>query len=414
MLLRARIVLPISSPPIADGAVLISGNRVAALGPWRELFHSAAAPATDLGEVILMPGLVNAHCHLDYTDMAGQSAPKQFPDWIKGLIARKAAASYADYAQAWLHGAAMLLRAGVTTVGDIEAVPELLPEVWSSTPLRVGSFLEMTCVRSRRDPDAILQEAAAKIAALRPERGFAGLSPHALYSTTPDLLRASAELAARHHWRVTMHVAESVDEFEMYARGRGALFDWLQSQRSMSDCGHGTPVEQVRRYGLLNERFLAIHANYLQPADVEALAQSRSSVVHCPRSHAYFRHQRFPCNELAAARVNVCLGTDSLASVAPERPPAELSLFAEMQAFARANPGVAPSAILRLATCNGARALGLEGRIGEIAQNSFADLITIPFSGNIGQAEAAVVQHRGDVDGSMIDGKWAGKRLKPG
>jgi cytosine/adenosine deaminase-related metal-dependent hydrolase len=407
MLLRARIVLPISSPPIADGAVLISGNRVAALGPWRDLSHSAAAPATDLGGVILMPGLVNAHCHLDYTDMAGQSAPKQFPDWIKGLIARKAAASYADYAQAWLRGAAMLLRSGVTTVGDIEAVPELLPEVWSSTPLRVGSFLEMTCVRSQRDPGAILQEAAAKIAALRPERGFAGLSPHALYSTTPDLLRASAELAARHHWRVTMHVAESIEEFEMYACGRGAFFDWLQNQRNMSDCGQGTPVEQVRRRGLLNERFLAIHANYLQPADVEALARSR--VVHCPRSHAYFRHQRFPCDELAAARVNICLGTDSLASVAPARPPAELSLFAEMQAFAGANPGVTPAAILRLATCNGARALGLEGRVGEIAQNSFADLITIPFSGDIGLAEAAVVQHLGDVAGSMINGKWAGK-----
>jgi cytosine/adenosine deaminase-related metal-dependent hydrolase len=407
MLLRARILLPISSPPIADGAVLISGNRVAALGRWRDLSREAAEPAADLGPVILMPGLVNAHCHLDYTDMAGQPAPKQFPDWIKGLLARKAAASYADYAQAWLRGAAMLLRTGVTTVGDIEAVPELLPDVWSSTPLRVASFLEMTCVRSRRNPAAILRDAAAKIAALRPERGFAGLSPHALYSTTPDLLRASAELAARHRWRVTMHVAESVDEFEMYADGRGALFDWLKSQRDMSDCGHGTPVEQVRRCGLMGERFLAIHANYLQPADIEALGQTHSSVVHCPRSHAYFRHQPFLYNELAAARVNVCLGTDSLASVTPTRPPGlELNLFTEMQTFAESNPGVTPSEILRLATCNGARALGLQGSVGEMAQNSFADLITIPYSGNIGEAESAAVQHRGEVAGSMIEGKW--------
>ena len=409
MLLRARILLPISSPPIADGAVLISGNRVAALGRWRDLSREAAEPAADLGQVILMPGLVNAHCHLDYTDMAGQPAPKQFPDWIKGLLARKAAASYADYAQAWLRGAAMLLRTGVTTVGDIEAVPELLPDVWSSTPLRVASFLEMTCVRSRRDPAAIVREAAAKIAALRPERGFAGLSPHALYSTTPDLLRASAELAARHRWRVTMHVAESIDEFEMYAHGRGSFFDWLQSQRDMSDCGHGTPVEQVRRCGLMGERFLAIHANYLQPADIEALGQTQSSVVHCPRSHAYFRHQPFLYNELAAARVNVCLGTDSLASVTPTRPPGpELNLFTEMQTFAEANPGVTPSDILRLATINGARALGLQGSVGEVAQNSFADLITIPYSGKIGEAESAVVQHRGDVAGSMIEGKWVG------
>jgi cytosine/adenosine deaminase-related metal-dependent hydrolase len=407
MLLRARILLPISSPPVADGAVLISGNRVAALGRWRDLSHAASEPAADLGQVILMPGLVNAHCHLDYTDMAGQPAPKQFPDWIKGLLARKAAASYADYAQAWLRGAAMLLRTGVTTVGDIEAVPELLPDVWSSTPLRVASFLEMTCVRSRRDPAAVVREAAAKIAALRPERGFAGLSPHALYSTTPDLLRASAELAARHRWRVTMHVAESIDEFEMCVHGRGRLFDWLKGQRDMSDCGHGTPVEQVGRCGLMGERFLAIHANYLQPADIEALAQTRSSVVHCPRSHAYFRHQPFPYNELAAARVNVCLGTDSLASVAPTRPAGpELNLFTEMQTFAESNPGVRPSDILRLATCNGGRALGLQGSVGEMAKNSFADLITIPYSGKIGEAESAVVQHRGDVTHSMIEGKW--------
>ena len=413
MLLRARILLPISSPPIADGAVLISGNRVAALGRWRDLTREAAEPAAepaaDLGQVILMPGLVNAHCHLDYTDMAGQPAPKQFPDWIKGLLARKAAASYADYAQAWLRGAAMLLRTGVTTVGDIEAVPELLPDVWSSTPLRVASFLEMTCVRSRRDPAAVVREAAAKIAALRPERGFAGLSPHALYSTTPDLLRASAELAARHRWRVTMHVAESIDEYEMYAHCRGPMFDWLKNQRDMSDCGHGTPVEQVRRCGLMGDRFLAIHANYLQPADIEALGQTQSSVVHCPRSHAYFRHQPFLYNELAAARVNVCLGTDSLASVSPTRPPGpELNLFTEMQTFAEANPGVTPAGILRLATINGARALGLQGSVGEVAQNSFADLITIPYSGKIGEAESAVVQHRGDVAHSMIEGKWMG------
>jgi cytosine/adenosine deaminase-related metal-dependent hydrolase len=335
--------------------------------------------------------------------MGGQPAPKQFPDWIKGLLARKAAASYADYAQAWLRGAAMLVRTGVTTVGDIEAVPELLPDVWSSTPLRVGSFLEMTGVRSGRDPAAILQEAATKVFALRTTRGFAGLSPHALYSTSPQLLRASAELAARHRWRVTMHVAESQDEFEMYVYARGPLFDWLKSQRDMLDCGHGTPVEQIRRCGLLGERFLAVHANYLLPADIEALAQSRSSVVHCPRSHAYFGHQPFPYHDLVAAGVNVCLGTDSLASVTPARPSAlELNLFTEMQTFAGANPGVSPGEIVRMATTNGARALGLQGSVGEIAQDAFADLIAIPYNGAIEETESAILQHRGNVAHSMI------------
>jgi cytosine/adenosine deaminase-related metal-dependent hydrolase len=407
MLLRARIVLPISSPPIADGAVLISGNRVTALGRWNEFSSAAGKSVTDLGPVILMPGLVNAHCHLDYTDMGGQPAPKQFPDWIKGLLARKAAASYADYAQAWLRGAAMLVRTGVTTVADIEAVPELLPDVWSSTPLRVCSFLEMTGVRSGRDAAAIVQEAAAKINSLRPKRGFTGLSPHAPYSTMPALWQGAAQEAGRHQWRVTMHLAESIDELEMYLHCRGPLFDWLKNQRDMSDCGQGTPVQQIRRSGLLGERFLAIHANYLQPADVAALAESGSSVVHCPRSHAYFRHEPFLYDELVAAGVNVCLGTDSLASVIPERAPGpELNLFTEMQTFAGAHPGVSPSVILRLATCNGARALGLQGSVGEIAPDSFADLIAIPFSGTMEEADSAVVHFGGKVERSMIDGRW--------
>jgi aminodeoxyfutalosine deaminase len=407
MLLRARIVLPISRPPIADGAVLISENRVAAVGRWHDLSHSATAPVTDLGQVILLPGLVNAHCHLDYTDMGGQPAPKQFPDWIKGLLARKAAASYADYAQSWLRGAAMLLRNGVTTVGDIEAVPELLPDVWSSTPLRVASFLEMTGVQSRRDPGAIVQEAAAKITSLRPVRGFVGLSPHAVYSTTPALLRATANLAALQNWRTTMHVAESIDELEMCLHRRGLLFDWLKNQRDMSDCGNVTPVQQVRRCGLLGENFLAIHANCLDAADIAALAESRSHVVHCPRSHAYFQHAPFPYKELAAAGVNVCLGTDSLASILPpRRGKAELNMFAEMRAFAASHPDVAPDNIVRMATERGARALGMQQRVGGIFQGGAADLTAIPFAGKAADAWEAVVHHTGDVSACMINGRW--------
>src|SRR5580658_10279129 len=170
MLLRARIVLPISTPPIENGAVLLSQNRVAAIGSWRDLAPGAHEPALDLGPVILLPGLVNAHCHLDYTEMTGLPPQKQFPDWIKGLLALKAGASYTEYAQAWLRGANMLKRTGTTTVADIEAVPELLPEVWSSTPLRVFSFLEMTGVKSKRKPSEILREAAAKIKSLSSAR----------------------------------------------------------------------------------------------------------------------------------------------------------------------------------------------------------------------------------------------------
>jgi aminodeoxyfutalosine deaminase len=407
MLLRARIVLPVCQPPVDDGAVLLSQNRIAAVGPWRELAGRGTGTRVDLGAAVLLPGLINAHCHLDYTDMAGLPPQKQFPDWIKGLLALKAACSYTDYAAAWLRGAKMLARTGTTTVADIEAVPELLPEVWSSTPLRVVSFLEMTGIKSRRKPEEILQEAAAKLGSLSPARGFVGLSPHALYSTAPALLRQTAELARRRRWRLAMHVAESIDEFDMYRHRRGAMFDWLRKQREMSDCGAGTPVAQIGSCGLLGPNFLAVHANYLEGGDMAALAKARASVVHCPRSHAYFGHQPFPSRELAAAGVNVCLGTDSLASVKTTgRGKPELNMFAEMRAFAVSRPDLAPGEVVRMATQAGARALGWQARVGAFFPHALADLIALPFGGKTEEASAAVVHHTGPLLAAMIDGQW--------
>ena len=407
MLLRARILLPISAPPVENGAVLLSKNRIVALGGWRDLAARTREPAVDLGPVILLPGLINAHCHLDYTDMTGLPPQKQFPDWIKGLLALKAAASYTDYAEAWLRGARMLARTGTTTVADVEAVPELLPEVWSSTPLRVFSFLELTGVKSHRQPAEILHEAAAKLKSLASARGSAGLSPHALYSTPPDLLRQTAALARRRKWRVTMHVAESLAESEMYTGRRGPMFDWLKRQRDMSDCQHRTPLQQARRYGLLGENFLAVHANYLDDADIAALAESGSSVVHCPQSHAYFGHAPFPFQKLHDAGVNVCLGTDSLASVLmTRRAKPELNMFTEMRTFAAAHPDVSPETIVRMATQHGARALGWEKQVGGIFEHALADLITIPFHGKTEESWSAAVHHTGPITASMIDGKW--------
>src|SRR5882724_12363683 len=210
MFLRARLVVPVSRPPIKDGAVLISGNRITAVGPWRDLSEGHDEIHRDLGEVILLPGLVNAHCHLDYTSMAGQfPPPRTFTDWIKLITSTKAEWRYSEFAESWVNGAKMLVRSGTTTVGDIENLPELLPEVWDATPLRVISFLEMTGVKSRRKPRLILQEAIEKIDGLPSSRCLAGLSPHAPYSTQPELLRLSSEIARKRDWRLCTHVAES-------------------------------------------------------------------------------------------------------------------------------------------------------------------------------------------------------------
>jgi len=410
MILRARIVLPITRPPIEDAAVAVSRGRLVAVGRWKEVAAHMDGPVTDLGDVVLLPGLINPHCHLDYTDMAGLLPPmRSFSDWIKAITALKGSWSDAEFARSWRNGADMLLRTGTTTVGDIEAVPNLLPDVWQHTPLRVCSFLEMTGVKSRRQPRWILDEALAKARATRHRRSRVWLSPHAPYSTTPELLRLSTRAARRRHWPLTTHVAESEEEFRMFTEGRGPMFDWLKrNERDMSDCGAGSPVQHLERLGCLGPHLLAIHLNYLAPGDAALLARRGVHVVHCPRSHAYFRHEAFPHEELMRERVNLCLGTDSLATVLKRRKErVELNFFAEMQALAAEVPGLWPNTLLRMVTVNAATALGLQGRAGELGPGAWADLIASPFAGPARHVHEAVLHNPASVMASMIGGRWA-------
>ncbi len=404
------MVLPISQPPIPNGAVLIAGNRIVAVGKWRALAALKPHAVVDLGEMLLMPGLINAHCHLDYTDMAGQFLPpKIFSDWLKVITATKAGWTFSDYAQSWIRGAEMLVRTGTTTVADIEAVPQLLPEVWGATPLRVISFLEMIGFRPEREPAAILKDALERIGALRASRCRAWLSPHATYTTTPELLRLSMETSRRHKWRFVTHVAESEMEYDMFARGRGGMFEWLKrSGRDMSDCGKGSPVRHLERSGALRSSLLAVHVNYLGRDDAGLLGRRGVHVVHCPRSHDYFRHAAFPLRRLLRSGVNICLGTDSLASVYKGRKQTvELSMFDEMRMLKKNQPALSAKKIVRMATMNGAAALGLAGQAGELAAHAYADLIALPFSGRNRDVHDAVLQHTGNVAASMIGGRWA-------
>jgi cytosine/adenosine deaminase-related metal-dependent hydrolase len=403
VILRARIVLPLTQPPIEDGAVLVKRGLIEKVGKWKDLQREDGARSLDLGEVVLLPGLVNAHCHLDYSGMRIARGGKSFTQWAQTIIKEKSDWDIADYRKSWVRGARMLAATGTTTVADIEAVPQLLPWAWKQTPLRVFSFLEMTGVASGCRPAQILSEALKHSSRLtiedrRSKIENIGLSPHALYSTVPELLRLIARRSRK--LRVTMHVAESTEEMAMFSRRKGELFEWLSRVRDMSDCGGVTPVEAVRRAGLLGPNFLAVHANYLTNDDVAILTRSKASVVHCPSSHAYFGHARFPYEKLARAGVNLCVGTDSMASMR-ER---ELNMLTEMQQFARIHPNVLPAKVLCMATLNGARALGMEGKIGELKRGAFADLIAIPFTGRAIDAETCILYGTA-VSMVMVDGQ---------
>lgn len=409
-ILRAAWVLPVVRPPIRDGAVWIQGDRIRCVARWDELPHRPSVPVLDLGEALILPGLINAHCHLDYTDMAGRLPPRRsFTDWIKLITLAKGEWSLEDFRRSWLHGAAMLLRTGTTTVADVEAVPELLPDCWDRTPLRVFSFLEMTGIRARRDPAEVLAEALYKVGQLRHPRCRAGLSPHAPYSTRLELLHRAVAAARQHGLLLMTHVAESEEEFAMFVHASGPMYDWLRrNDRDMRDCGGVTPVRHLHQIGYLGPNLLAVHMNYLGRGDATLLARHDVTVIHCPRSHRYFQHRPFPWRRLLQAGVRICVGTDSLATVPKDgKQPLELSLFDELRELRRTQPWLGPTQLLRMVTLHPARALGMQGQLGELSPGAFADLMVIRTE-KLRSARAAyeaIISHRGPVEAVYIGGE---------
>lgn len=296
MLLRARVVLPISSPPISDGFVRVAGNQIAEVGRWTDCADCSGME--DLGEVILMPGLVNAHCHLDYSDFIGAiPPPRSFTDWIGAIVDLKRDMTPASHCRSWLNGAAQSLAHGVTTLGNIETSWHHLPDLWRQTPLRFVSFLELIVLREESDSRKALAEALDWAQANPPPRGRLGLSPHAPYTTKPDLLEACAGLEG---WPLAMHIAESREEMEMFAEAKGLLHEKMTGAgRSEIDCGHRSPLAQVVASGLLKENLLIVHGNYLDNEDITSAVRAGAGVVHCPRSHKYFGHEAFRFGDLA-------------------------------------------------------------------------------------------------------------------
>jgi aminodeoxyfutalosine deaminase len=386
MIIRARCLLPMTAPLIDNGALAVENGRIQWLGPWRSCPPEYSKDVLDLGEVVLMPGLINAHCHLDYTNMAGQiPPPKLFPDWVKTILSFKAHWSFSEFAESWLNGARMLVHSGTTLTVDVESAPELPAETWKTTPLRIVSCYEITGVKSQHPPRELLADALHWLETLPELDGKEGaISPHALYSTTPELMRQATQFARDHNLTVTTHLAESESEFQMFTDARGPFFDWLKGQRNMSDCGHGSPVQLAHEYGLLNEKFIAVHVNYLAPGDAALLGNARATAVHCPRSHEYFAHARFPFEDLKKAGVRVCLGTDSLASSRKERgAPPRLDLWDEMRLFARHYPAVSPREIFEMVTVLPAQSLGKSADAGALQTKALADCVALTYSGPV-------------------------------
>ncbi len=392
--LRSRLILPLSSPPVEDGMVCIEGGKIAHVGRWD------GSAATDLGEVILMPGLINAHCHLDYTVMRGAILRNNsFTQWVRRINEIKRTLSDDDYLASIAAGFAELQLSGTTSVFNIESFPELMVRM-PPPPLRTWWFYEMMDVRNRLHTEDVVAGALSFFESRPGWEGGFGLSPHAPYTASPDLYRLAAFCCEKYGMPFTTHVAESDEEYLMFRHGSGPMHGFLSGLgRNMSDTGSATPLARLIGENALPDGTLLAHMNHLEESDWTLLAGRRFSVVHCPCCHEYFEREPFDVGRFLREGINVSLGTDSLASNR------KLNLFAEMQCLAENHPGLRADTILDMVTRNPAAAIGMSGRLGVLAAGAEADLIAIPFSGPAAVAVDAVVHHAGPVRWHMVAGR---------
>ena len=373
---HARWVVPVATPPIADGTVITEGDRIVWVGQRSDAPSGGSDEA--LGDCILTPGLVNAHTHLDLTVMRGFLEELSFFDWVRTLThAKRAVLTDGDLRDAAMLGVAEGLAAGITTFGDTS--DSIAPfDALRSLGARGIAFREVFGP-DPSDAGTALTQLQAQVAIMRgraDSRVRVGVSPHAPYSVSDALFAAVAEWAARDALPVAVHIAESDDEEALVVRGAGPFAGHLAGRHVPVAPRAVRPVVLLEQTGLVRAGTLLIHCVHATAADIGRIADAGCGVAHCPASNAKLGHGVAPLTAFVAAGVRVGLGSDSMAANNTMDLLGEARLAVlQQRARTKRSDAIPARTAFRLATLGGAEALRLDDEIGTLAPGKQADLV---------------------------------------
>ncbi len=389
MLLTARYVLPVSGPHIENGAVLVRGAEIAAVGDADAL--KAAHPdeeVRDYGHAALMPGFIDLHTHLEFSAMRGLVDDVPYSQWKIQLMDLESRFDSQDWEDASLLGAMEAVESGITTLADITESGASARSA-AKAGLRGFIYREVSTMDKARVPE-VMAAADEDIAEWRELRGDGrleiGIAPHSTYTCHPELFQSVADYAVRGNIPVSMHVAGSRDEYDFVKYGSSRLAVEFRDRYGTGDIGWlptGVgPVRYILQWGLMDvPNMLAVHCTQVDDADVEVLAGNDVAIAHCPRCNAKLGMGMAPLGQFLHAGIRVGIGTDSPASNNT------MDMFDEMRIGLLLQRAVAgheqffiARQFVKLATLDAARALRIDDRVGSLEPGKQADIIAVDMS----------------------------------
>ncbi|OYP37284.1 hypothetical protein CGZ80_05660 [Rhodopirellula sp. MGV] len=356
------------SPPIENALITFVEGTIVEIKPA----GTDPVQAIDLGDVAVLPKLVNAHTHLEFSDCESPIGTPgiALADWIGEVMRARGQTDLAARQANIAKGLAESVAGGVGLIADIATTPSTYPPLEDfavqGNPVRIVSFAEILGLSSERG-DERFQSAVRHCDSLdrQGDRCQPAISPHAPYSTPIDLVRRGVELASHSAdgMLVAMHLAESPEERELLANGTGRFAEVLKNAGLWRDglfpVSATEPILEYLRILASAPRSLAVHGNDFRADEIDFLAQNPSiSVVYCPRTHAFFGYDVHPVDRLLRSGVRVALGTDSRAS----NP--DLSLWEELRFLLNRRQDLDPIRVLEMATIMGAEAIGMDQSSG--------------------------------------------------